>query len=200
MIRFRYQPTFKDYVALNRFVMWRQLRYLIIIAGLLVVLFALLPVTLGSLGSSRSTWEIYRSSLTVLILPGLVMFLLISTYFAVRKRWNAAEELRIDREYEIDDTGVRVTGTSLSGFMEWRHFTQADRQGGFYFLKTAQNQFYYFPESIVPDREALNELIAGRVLETNRAKPAQRSRLILWLWLAIILAIVILYFANPSRG
>jgi hypothetical protein len=109
MIRFRYQPTFKDYVALNRFVMWRQLRYLIIIAGLLVVLFALLPVTLGSLGSSRSTWEIYRSSLTVLILPGIVMFLLISTYFAVRKRWNAAEELRIDREYEIDDfqTGRR---------------------------------------------------------------------------------------------
>ncbi|MEO6993018.1 MAG: hypothetical protein ABI273_05290 [Lacunisphaera sp.] len=200
MIRFRFQPTFEDYSALNRFVIWRQLRYLIVIAGMLVVLFALQPVTLGSMGGSRSASEVYRSSLGILILPGLVTFLLIVSYIAVRKGWNAAEELRIEREYEIDDIGVRVTGSSLSGFLEWRHFIKADRQSGYYFIKTAQSQFHYFPELVVPDQQALNELIARKMLETNRVKPAKKSRLILWLWLAIILAIVILYFANPSRG
>jgi hypothetical protein len=145
MIRFRYHPTFEDYAALNSFAFWRPLRSLVFIAGALLALFLIQPFMLPGTDHEKSAWQIYQSSMALLILPGIVCFLFIVTYRAMRKRWNAAEELRVDLEYEVDDAGIRVASESFSSSLDWRHITQAEQQGKFFFLRTAQNQFYFFP-------------------------------------------------------
>ncbi len=125
---------------------------------------------------------------------------MVATLFAARKRWKAAEEVRIEREYEIDDVGVRVTGSSLYGFLEWRHFTEAEILKGYFLLKTAQNQYHFFPTAVVPDPGALSLLLAAKVSNSER-KAAARRVWIRWLvWLFIIIAVVaLLKWTNPSH-
>jgi len=198
MIKFRYAPTFKDYLALNRLVVFGRLRSLMVIAAVLCVLFLVQPfVNIGS-DHDRGVWEVYRSSLALLILPGLVGVLVGVTFVAARKRWKTAEELRVEREYEIDETGVRVNSPTVAGFLDWRHIVEAKQQGGYFLLRTAQFQYYYFPAAVVPDRRELVRLIAGKVAGTKTRPPSARRWLIFWIWLAIVAAIVALYFLNPT--
>ena len=56
-----------------------------------------------------------------------------------------------------------MTATSQSGFLEWRHIKHAEVKRGLFMLKTAQNQYYYFPVSAVSDPEELHQLIASKV-------------------------------------
>lgn len=164
MIRFRYQPTFEDWFALNRIVVFRQLRFLIGLAIVLLALFLIYPFALAAVGQDEGgVLGAYQKSLAMLFIPGLTCFLLLATYFGVRKRWRTAEEIREEREYVLDEDGVRVTGSSLAGFLEWRHFTHAELKKGLFLLKTAQNQFHYFPVAVVPDKDALNALLARKV-------------------------------------
>ena len=160
MIRFQYTPSYKDWFAFNRIVLLRQFRFLIVIAGCLLGIYLVYPFTLNALGHDEGTvFEVYTKNAGVLIMPGIVCFLLVAIYLGVRKRWRSAAELREVREYQIDEEGVRVTATSLAGFLAWRHITKVERRKGFFLLKTAQNQYYYFPESVVPDPEALHRLL-----------------------------------------
>jgi hypothetical protein len=164
MIRFRYQPTFKDWFTFNRIVGFRHFRFLIGLSLLLLILFLLYPFALMVTGHDEvGIMGGYRQSVGLLVIPVVVCFLLIATYLAVRKRWRAAEEVREARDYEIDENGVRVTGITLSGFLEWRHFTRAELKKGYFLLKTAQNQFHYFPAAVVPDQQALGDLLARKV-------------------------------------
>jgi hypothetical protein len=164
MIRFRFQPTFQDWFALNRILVIRQFRFLIGLSTFILALYVVYPFLLQSMGHDEGgIIGAYRKSLPALFIPGLVTLILIGTYVGVRKRWRAAEELREVRDYEIDESGVRVTGSSLSGFLDWRHFTHAELKRGYFMLRTAQNQFHYFPASVVPDQHALNELLAKKV-------------------------------------
>jgi len=164
MIRFRYQPTFKDWFALNRIVGFRHFRFAIALSLFLITGFLVYPLALIVTGHNEGgIMEGYRQSAGLLLFPAVVCFLLIATHLAVRKRWRAAEELREAREYEIDETGVRFTGGTLSGFLEWRHFTRADLKKGYFLLRTAQNQFHYFPAEVVPDQQALSDLLARKV-------------------------------------
>jgi hypothetical protein len=97
------------------------------------------------------------------LLPGFIGLMLLFTYRAIRKRWNSAEELREAREYVIDDAGIRITAATFSGFLEWRLLTRGELKQGYFLLRTGQNQFYYFPASIVPDQQALIDLLARKV-------------------------------------
>ena len=127
-------------------------------------MFLIYPFALAAVGQDEGgILGAYQKSLAVLFIPGLTCFLLLATYIGVRKRWKTAEEIREEREYVIDEDGVRVIGTSLSGFLEWRHFTHAELKGGLFMLKTAQNQFHYFPAAVVSDPGALNALLARKV-------------------------------------
>lgn len=164
MIRFRYQPTFEDWRAFNRIVLQQQLRFFKVLALAIFILSLIYPLALRSMGRNEEGLLVaYRKNPAVWVIPGLAALVWGATYIGVRKRWKAAEELREAREYEIDQSGVRVTGASLSGCLEWRYFTRAERKDGYFLLKTGQNQFHYFPESAVSDKEALNALLAAKV-------------------------------------
>ena len=200
MIRFQYQPTFKDYLALNRHVLGRHLGKLIVIAVCLLALYLALPFLSVITDATKGVWGIYWSGTPLLILPALVVFLVIATYVGARKRWKAAEEIRIEREYQIDDIGVRVTGSSLSGFLEWRHFTDAEILKEYFVLKTAQNQYHFFPASVVPDRKALAELLRNKISNSGQKKAARRARIKWLVWLIVIGSIVaILQWFKPSQ-
>jgi hypothetical protein len=169
MIRFRYQPTFEDWFALNRIVGFRQFWFLIGLSLLMIALFILYPFALMAAGHHEvGVLEAYGQSVGLLLVPMVLCFLSIPTYLGIRKRWRNAGELREAREYEIDDNGVRVTGETLSGFLEWRHFTRASLTNGYFVLGTAQKQFHYFPATVVPDRQALSDLLARKVSKNAR--------------------------------
>ena len=164
MIRFRYQPTFKDWLALNRIVSFRFLLGGICVSLVLLILFLGYPFALRLAGHHEITFmQAYRQGAGLLLLPGFVGLMLLFIYRAIRKRWNSAEELREAREYVIDDAGVRITAATFSGFLEWRLLTQAELKQGYFLLRTGQNQFHYFPASIVPDQQALIDLLARKV-------------------------------------
>ena len=172
MIRMRYQPTFRGFLALNVHAAARLFCILIVVALCSLILYLLQPLAYRLTGHAESTLDIYRSNSGLLIIPAVVVWLLVARYFGVRSRWRKAEELRIEREYEIDESGVRVTGISLSGFLEWRHFIHGDFRGGYFFLKTAQNQFHYFPASAVPEKSCFVELVGRKVAVSKRWKNA----------------------------
>jgi hypothetical protein len=169
MIRFRYQPTFEDWLALNRIVGFRHFWFLIWLSLLMLGLFVLSPFALIAAGHHEvGSVEAYRQSAGLLLVPMVLCFILIATYLGIRKRWRDAGELREAREYVIDDNGVRVTCETQSGFQEWRHFTRASIKNGYFVLGTAQKQYHYFPAAVVPDQRALSDLLARKVSENAR--------------------------------
>ncbi len=162
-IRFHYQPTLTDFLAFDRYFTGRHYRLLTFVAIVSVILLLLLPAALHRTGHKDNTLDIYWSNAGLLIIPAAAILLIPARYLSVRSRWNKVEEVRIQREYEIGETGIRVTGSSLAGFLEWRHIVQADFKSGYFFLKTAQNQYYYFPATAVPEKSAFVELVARKV-------------------------------------
>jgi hypothetical protein len=91
---------------------------------------------------------------------------------SIRRRWKNAEELRVVREYELTDEGIRTRSASLEGFYQWKHIRKADLAKGFVFLKTGQNQYFYFPLAAAPHREAVIELIAKNTSVSKRWQQA----------------------------
>ncbi|MBP3958442.1 YcxB family protein [Gemmata sp. G18] len=90
--------------------------------------------------------EGYAFAVPALLLAGAVfVYTPIATYFAARKRWETAEELREPRTYTFTDDGIEVVGKSFSGFMTWPIIIRAERAGGLVMLATRQQQFYLLP-------------------------------------------------------
>lgn len=167
MIRFDYQPTWDDYLALNHYALLRRSRILFIIAGVITILFLLSPLTARVHPEAKSTLEIYRSNLGLLCVLGAFAAVPIATRLAAKKRWTAAAELRETKVFEIDESGLRVTARNFSGFLEWQLVTYAEFWRGYFLLQTGQNQFHYFPSSVVPDKKSLAELVRRKVARTK---------------------------------
>jgi hypothetical protein len=197
MIRFEYQPTFADYAVLNRRHAALKMGALKYFGGLCALAFLLQPWVQKNAVQPRGVFETYGSSLPLLILPGILLFVILSTRYAVRKRWDTAEEVRLPKLYEIDDHGVKVTNPSLVGYLEWRHFTYAELARGYFFLKTAQNQYHYFPESAVPDKEQLLALLRNKIPASITPSGTGRKK-ILVIWLCIVFGVLALLFFYPS--
>jgi len=172
MTRFDYQPTLDDYLALNHYAMLRRSRILLLIAGVTVVLFLLSPLTARLHPEAKSILEIYRSNLSILCLLAVFAIVPAVTRLAAKKRWNAAAELREAKTFEIDESGLRVTARSFSGFLEWQLITHAEFWRGYFLLQTGQNQFYYFPASATSDRKSLVELVSRKVIHTKNLNKA----------------------------
>lgn len=170
MIRFRYQPTLEDYTMLNRIVLYRHvtIRFLRWFALVLFVAFLVSPFLQQAGQVRRGIWESYGNNIGLLFLPFMAVFLWVSTTIGVKRRWNSATELRDTKDYEIDEQGVRLAASSFSGNMEWRLFKSADLARGYFLLRTAQNQYHYFPASVVPDQAALISLLQSKGLMKGR--------------------------------
>jgi hypothetical protein len=166
MLRFSYKPTFDDYWRFNRYFILRSFRPLMPVVYLMLGFYLLAP--LWQAPEYRMTVaETYFGWLPLLILPGLLALGLLVGYLASRRRWEHAPEVRLEREYEIDERGIRVRGDGMDGFLEWKYLTLAESRDGLFFIKTGQNQFYYFPSKIVGDIGALTELLRANVKNTK---------------------------------
>jgi hypothetical protein len=191
MIRFRYHPTLEDYLRLNRMLLWRRLRWLMIFAAGSLLCFLLFPLLLDPLTQGHSVTESYRLVWPLLILPGLVTMLIVATERGARQRWANAPEIRVDRDYEIDEAGLRVTSETFSGSLAWDHLTHAEERRGFFYLSTAQNLFYFFPMALVSDPEALKALVARKVDASPQAAKSRKHRRHIWLvWFAFIIVVI----------
>jgi len=158
--QFTYEATREDFLRLNRLLYWRQLRLLIAFAVASLLLFAAYPFLAVR---SRGIMESYSSVWSILILPGLVGFLIFVLERAARKRWQDAVEIRASREYTIDDAGIHVKSATFNGFLAWEHLNDWKEAGGLLYLRTAQNQYYFFPLALVPDPAGLRALVAAKV-------------------------------------
>jgi hypothetical protein len=79
----------------------------------------------------------------------------------------------------------------LSGYLEWKHFTERKLQGGYFLLKTGQNQYHYFPATVVPDPNALTALLTQKIAR-QVAKTATRT--MLYFWLILVGAVLVFLF------
>jgi hypothetical protein len=171
MFKFRYEPKFEDYLFLNRHVQGPFIRLFFTLAIGVIALTVALPFLAAAMGNKDIDWpSFWRAMIPLLVIALSLPLIFVLIRYTARKRWNAAEELRVPRDYEISEEGIQMSGGSISGKMEWRHITQAELADGFVLLKTAQNQFYYFPTARVQNPDALLALISRHVTKTKNWK------------------------------
>lgn len=169
-MRVHYLPTFADYWALNVFVLRRQFRKINIVAAGLVLLFLAYPWLPNPNRGNVSIFEYYRSSWGLLVLPGIVVCTFAATYWGARKRWAVADELREEREYVFDESGLRTKSASIDASIEWRIFKEAVITRDFVYLITAQRQFHYFPVTAVDDLPRLQALLREKIPNAKNAR------------------------------
>ncbi|MDF3055879.1 MAG: hypothetical protein K0R17_94 [Rariglobus sp.] len=169
-IHFTDSPTLEGFYTLNTHVLQPKTRLLRVIGGLLVLTFLLFPLMTRSQPQPPTLFQAYTSQLGLLILPGILICLHILTRYTIKKRWNAAKELREKRSYSINEHGIQVTASSFNGFLEWSLLNHAEVNKGYFFLRTAQNLFYHFPVSAVPDKQNFMELIRTKITNTKNFK------------------------------
>jgi hypothetical protein len=173
MIEFTFTPTFNDYWQLNRYVVGKTMRRLKWPCILSACAYVLMPWSLRHLSHQASVYtetpifESYIRGLPILFIPGLVVFLFSVTFLSAKVRWKKAPELSCAQTYTIGDEGVSIKADAGDGSVSWRYIAYAELRDGWFFLKTGQNLFYYFPKSIVPDPKALAHLITSKVAKTE---------------------------------
>ncbi|MGB8352429.1 MAG: hypothetical protein WCD79_00925 [Chthoniobacteraceae bacterium] len=173
MIRFRYEPTFRDYREFSLYAIFRGFRpYLLTVGIVLLFLFLAYPIYFPVPGNKASLSQIYVSNFRILLFPVVLTAMM---NWRMRKRWNASPDLRIAKEYEFDNSGIRAKGEDLSGFNSWSTFKLADFDGKYFFLKTRQNLYYYFPASVVSEKRALVRLVGGNVKVSGRWEKLKSS-------------------------
>lgn len=168
-IEVSYNPTFHDFLALNRWIarrIWRVLRYLSIV----VIAFFLASPLLSHDPGREGLLTTYVRSLAVLIIPAVFLVLIpANLYLAARKRWSAAAEIREPRRFLFSEDGITVEGGTFSGRVAWSHITGAETHRGLVILKTNQNMYYLFSEKGFPDetqRDAFLFLVRKKVSPT----------------------------------
>lgn len=167
MISFKYHPKFAGYLALNRHVYWKTFRMFVFfgVLGILAYLASPLAQQVITGGWSQVNWGETAIHALLVLLPIPVIIGLL--YFGVWKAWNRSEELRSGRDYEVGEEGIRVSGASFDGFLGWRYFDYAEESGEYFFLKTTQRAYHYFPVSAVPDRSEFVALLKDKIPKTK---------------------------------
>ncbi len=168
-ISIAYEPTFRDYLFLNRWTIrrrWLLLRYLSLA---LLALFLASPFLFHDLGA-EGFLPSYGRSLFVFVLSAVVFAVIpANLYVAARKRWKAAPEIREPRRFTFSDDGIVVEGQTFGGRAAWSHIVGAGSYRGLIILKTNQGLYYLFPERAFPDedqREAFLSLVRKKVSPT----------------------------------
>jgi len=163
MIIFKYKPTFSHYWALQRYVLYGNFRFFLVVFVLPLLGFLIAPFVVRNLGAKMEIVELYKQLSPALIFPLVYLALLPISYFICKKRWRNFEVLREERGYEVDESGIRVTGETWSGFLAWQNFSNADYRNGLLFIKTKQKSFHCFPLSLIPNKNVLIELVSRKV-------------------------------------
>ncbi len=171
-----YEPTFRDFLSLNRWIVRRQWRVIRILAIVMFALFLASTPLFHDL-DAEGLLVPYGQSLGVLVLPAILLVGVPAIlYVAVRNRWNAAPEIREPRRFTFSEDGIDVAGVTFSGRAAWSHVTAAGTHRGLVFLKTNQNAYYLFSEKSFPDEAARDTFVS---LVRKKVSPAFGRRSVL---------------------
>ncbi len=152
-----YEPTFRDFFALNRWIVRRPWRLLRSLSLVLVALYFASPWLFHDT-EAEGILRPYAQSLAVLAVPAFFLAgLPLILYTSARKRWNAAPDIREPRRFTFSEDGIVVEGTTFSGRVAWSHIRGAESHRGLIILKTHQNLYYLFTERAFPDEDRLEE-------------------------------------------
>lgn len=162
-MKIEFTPTFSDYWSLNIHFLWRQLRWIGYLSIFLIALYLTMPIWRETLEPHKSAFEMYKEGWKALALPGIIAFVVCTTYLAAKKRWTDAEELRERKCYLIDDDGIILKTASIDVKCEWNLIKEAFATKRHIFLVTGQRQYHYFPLGEVPDIEDLKRLVRSKV-------------------------------------
>lgn len=164
-----YEPTFRDFLAMNRWTVRRRWRVLRCLSAVMIALFLASPFLFHDPAAEGLLLSYARSS-GVLFLPAVFLVILpANLYLAAKKRWNDAPEIREPRRLAFSEDGIAVAGSTFSGRVAWSHITGAETHRGLVILKTNQNMYYLFSEKGFPDdarREAFLSLVRMKVSPT----------------------------------
>jgi len=164
-----YEPTFRDFLAMNRWITRRRRRMVRYLSAVTLALYLSSPFLFHDIAAEGVLLS-YAQSLAVLVLPAAVLIILpVSLYLAAKKRWNAAPEIREPRRFTFSEDGVAVEGSTFSGRVAWSHVTGAESHCGLVILKTNRNMYYLLSEKGFPDetrREAFLFLVRKKVSPT----------------------------------
>ncbi len=161
-----YTPSFHDFLALNRWIARRRWRLVQILSVAPIALYLGSPWLFHDTGAEGILLP-YAQSLAVLALPAFFLLgLPLILYFAVKKRWNTAPEIREARRFTFSEDGIVVEGGTFAGRVAWSHIRGAETHRGLVILKTQQGAYYLFPERAFPDedrRDAFAALVRKKV-------------------------------------
>lgn len=164
-----YEPTFRDFLSLNRWIVRRRWRAVRCLSVLMIALFLASPFLFRDLAAEGLLLP-YARSLAILVLPAAFLALLPAVLFlAARKRWRTAPEIREPRRFAFSEDGLAVTGRTFSARVAWSHITGAELHRGLFILRTNQNLYYLLSEKGFPDdadRKAFLSLVRRKVSPT----------------------------------
>ncbi|MCW1887386.1 YcxB family protein [Luteolibacter flavescens] len=162
-MRFTYQPNFSDYLALNRHVLWAQLKIAMLVMGVLTLVALVYPFVVRHLASAGNPDAQLEFGLIHIGIPLLALLFAIAIRVSIRKRWDKIDALRATLEYDFDEQGLATRSDRRRNFTEWPQFAHATVTKKHFILKTHAGSYYYFPLSVIPDRARLLALLEGKV-------------------------------------
>jgi hypothetical protein len=140
---FHYKPTFSDYWSILFRVLCRRIRILIWVAvlGIVALVFA---AWLRAVGDNRDL-ALLCAFCAGGWFPAVILRVAFgAAYRAAKKRWAEAPDLREERDYTIDETGIGVRSAKFTGVVDWAVIKTAAITKQFVFLTTVQGDYYSY--------------------------------------------------------
>jgi hypothetical protein len=162
-IRVTVTPTREEFVSFQmRFALSRTGIILFFgIVWLAAILYALYGVPMLAPGRVNQNASLFAA---IFISVAMAVCIPLGTYIGAVRRWNAASEVREQRQYAFTDEGIQVTGETFAGFTTWSNIVRAGRLAGQIYLGTNQNQYHLIPATAFGEQwERFRTLVVERV-------------------------------------
>jgi hypothetical protein len=114
-------------------------------------------------------WELFRDD-SMPIVMGIAVYALMKWLIVplqLSRRFATSHEVRDEREYVVDESGLHCRSETFRSDLSWKMFTLADCNEKYFFLRTGQRTFFYFPKDLVPDQADFVHLVNANVNTTK---------------------------------
>jgi hypothetical protein len=173
VIRFEFQPTLGDFLALHRYVWNRGMgRWYGALSVVLVLGYALYPFLSRFSGDHRTMTEIYGETVFLLFIPAWYLFMRVLLLGLIFVKFKMAKWMSTKREYVVDKEGVHIRSEVFSSDMDWEEIRGADCDGRYFFFRSGRKSYFNIPRSCVADERGFMELVGKHVRVSKRWREA----------------------------
>lgn len=158
-----YQPTFTEFWQGNRYSLRKMTGSLLWIGALLLMAFVLSPWLFTEPYTNDRPLDIYLNNWALLILPGILSSLFLTTYFGAKKLWATSAKVNGGRYIRFEEQGLRMKGDAYETFYKWNEFAKVERFKDLVYMELNTRQFIFFPLKLVSEPEALESLLRQKV-------------------------------------